>query len=142
MGEGEADEVGGDDASRTATKTGDDSDSVLRAGLLPRISSRSDEGAVDIEVYVVTGHHGGIRIPENFCRECHIFARQAEAAAERIEVDVNVRVLSWWTHFPWALLRGGYHPPVMVVGGSKLCQGHDIPTPDEVIAAIESADDG
>lgn len=114
--------------------TGDES--VPEAEVWP--STDSAERAVEITVYVVTGRHGGLRIPERFCRECNLFVRAADVAAGRVDADVTVRVVSWWTRFPWALLHGGYHPPVVVVGGTKLCQGHDVPTPDEVVAAVEA----
>lgn len=113
-------------------------DAELVASLWPW--SRRDAGAaVEIVVYVVTGRHGGLRIPESFCRECHRFVHAADVAAERVDTDVDVRVVSWWTHLPFALGHGGYHPPVMVVDGTRLCQGYDVPTPDEVVAAIEEA---
>ena len=94
---------------------------------------------VEIVVYVVTGDHGGLRVPERFCRECHRFTRAADIAAERVDADVDVDVRSWWTHLPFALRHGGYHAPVMVVDGTRLCQGHDVPTPDEVATAVEEA---
>lgn len=102
---------------------------------------RRDEQRADVEivVYVVTGRHGGLRIPERFCRECHLFVRAADVAAERVDADVNVRVVSWWTHLPFALRHGGYHAPVLVVGGRRLCQGYDVPTPDDVVEAIREA---
>lgn len=103
-----------------------------------RSPERSDDPVV-ITVYIVSGHHGFLSIPERFCRECHLFVRAADAAAEMADVPVEVRAVSWWTRFPWALRHGGYHPPVMVVGGARLCQGYDVPTPEEVLEAIETA---
>ncbi|MFB6147197.1 MAG: hypothetical protein ABEJ08_05865 [Halobacteriaceae archaeon] len=100
-------------------------------------SGRGDGDAVTVTVYVVSGRHGRLRIPESFCRECHRFVRAADAAAERVDRPVAVRVRSWWTHLPWALRRGGYHPPVMVVGSRRLCQGYDVPSPERVVEAIE-----
>jgi hypothetical protein len=94
---------------------------------------------VEIVVYVVTGNHGGIRIPEQFCRECHRFAHAAEVAADRVDAEVNLRIASWWTHLPFALWHGGYHAPVMVVDGDRLCQGYDVPTAEQIAAAIEEA---
>ncbi|MUW13668.1 hypothetical protein GJ633_02595 [Halorubrum sp. CBA1125] len=88
---------------------------------------------------MVTGTHGGLRIPERFCRECHRFTRAADVAAARVDADVRVSVRSWWTHLPFALRRGGYHAPVMVVGGDLFRQGHDVPTPEEVVTAVEEA---
>lgn len=121
-------------------ETGDDTDEQFRARLSP-FGGESDTSAqaVDITVYVVTGWHGKLRVPESFCKECHMFTRCAQLASEEVDVPVSISVRSWWTHFPWALRHGGYHPPVMVVGGKRLCQGHDVPTTEEVVAAIEAA---
>lgn len=129
-------------SERVTEPTSDDegatADRLLDADLLP--SFRSTESAtVDIEIYIVTGRHGLFDVPESFCRECHMFARRADAAAERVSVDVDVHVYSWWTRFLGALRHGGYHPPVMIVGGERLCQGHDVPTIEEVVAEIEAA---
>jgi hypothetical protein len=97
------------------------------------------EADVVIKVYVVTGNHGGIPIPERFCRECHQFTRRADMAAEAAEATVDVRVYSWWTHVLGALRHGGWHAPVMVVDGEFLCQGYDVPTSDRVGEAIQRA---
>lgn len=121
------------DEERPASGT----DGPLEAALWSPDSAADPD--VRITVYVVTGRHGRLRVPERFCRECHLFTRAADAAAERVEADIAVDVVSWWTRLPWALRHGGYHPPVMVVGGSRLCQGHEVPTPEEVTAAIGAA---
>lgn len=122
-----------------STDVGGASDRILDANLLPSFGS-AESAAVDIEIYVVTGRHGLFDVPESFCRECHMFARRADAAAAQASVDVDVHIYSWWTRFLGALRHGGYHPPVMVVGGKLLCQGHDVPTTEEVLAAIEAVD--
>lgn len=120
---------------------GTSSNGVLQADLWPSFGtgSGSSTESVDVEVYVVTGLHGGLRIPESFCRECHLFVRAAETAAERVDVPVDVHVYSWWTRFLGALRYGGYHPPVMVVGGTKLCQGEVVPSTEDVVGGIERA---
>jgi len=125
---------------------GDEADGEpLRARVWPRIlggdgtDSVADEAPVQITVYVVTGRQGWLRIPESFCRECHRFVRAADAAAERADAPVDVRVVSWYSHLPWALRHGGYHPPVMVVGGKRLAQAYDVPTPERVLEAIHTA---
>lgn len=98
-----------------------------------------DDATVRITVYVVTGRQGWLWIPESFCRECHRFVRAADAAAGRADASVDVRVVSWYTHLPWALRHGGYHPPVMVVGGRRIAQAYDVPAPDRVQDAIREA---
>lgn len=93
---------------------------------------------INVKVYIVTGTKN-LRLPESFCKECNLFVNAVESAAEGIDVHVNVNVYSWWTHFPGALRHGGYHPPVMVVGGRRLCQGHHVPSEEEVIEAVRDA---
>ena len=115
-----------------------ESSSIPAASLLPWRSAGSD-AAVEITVYIVTGYHGKLRIPESFCRECNLFVRAADQAAEQVDTEVSVTVRSWWTHVLGALRHGGYHPPVMVVDGQRLCQGHDVPTTEAVVDAIEAA---
>jgi len=124
--------------SRTAESTDESPPSIPVASLLPW---RSTGAAADLEigVYIVTGYHGRLRIPEAFCRECNLFVRRADEAAARVSADVRVTVRSWWTHVFGALRHGGYHPPVMVVGGKRLCQGHDVPTTERVVEAIKKA---
>lgn len=112
----------------------------LRARLVPSLGR--SKATITIDIYVVSGRHGILRVPESFCRECHLFTRRADQAVERVDADVEVRVFSWWTRFLGALRHGGYHPPVMVVGGRRLCQGRDVPTTDEVVTAIKAALDG
>ncbi|MDY6770250.1 MAG: hypothetical protein SVU88_04735 [Candidatus Nanohaloarchaea archaeon] len=112
---------------------------TLRARLWPAIGRNDDDDGATITVYIVTGRHGLLHIPESFCRECHLFVRRAEAAADAVDADVTVRVQSWWTGIFAALRHGGYHPPVMVVGGRKLAQGENVPTTGEIVAAIQNA---
>ena len=122
--------------STTAEATGESGSPIPVASLLPW---RSADAAADVEitVYIVTGYHGKLRIPESFCRECNLFVRAADQAAEAVDADVRVTVRSWWTHVLGALRHGGYHPPVMIVGDRRLCQGHDVPTVEAVVDAIE-----
>lgn len=94
--------------------------------------------SVDVEVYVITGTKN-LRLPESFCKECNLFVNAVESASEKTDVPVEVSVYSWWTNFFGALRHGGYHPPVMVVGGRRLCQGHHVPSEDEIVGAVREA---
>lgn len=87
--------------------------------------------------YILTGKRAKLWIPESFCRECNLFVRAADVAAEQVDADVNLRVVSWWTHIFSALRYGGYHAPV-IVGSKRLCQGYGVPTSDKVVEAIEA----
>jgi hypothetical protein len=137
------DRAAGADTTTTPAEPEDDAateDTDLRARLSPWSETEDDAGTLQITVYIVTGYHGKLRVPESFCRECHMFTRRAQQAIDEVETEVSLSVRSWWTHVPWALRHGGYHPPVMVVGGNRLCQGHDVPTTDDVVEAIEQAE--
>lgn len=127
----------GEQPTTEAADSADSTRSVPVASLLPWRSGHRDAD-LTITVYIVTGKHGKLRIPERFCRECNLFVRAADMAAAQVAADVDVRVVSWWTHILSALRYGGYHAPVMVVGRKRLCQGYDVPTTDEVVDAIEA----
>lgn len=138
---GPATDATDDPAGADATADAETADAGGRETLRARLgfgsgSSGSDPDAVEITCYVVTGEHGGLTIPESFCRECHLFVRAAEQAAEQVDDDMEIHVRSWWTGFPVALLHGGYHPPVMLVDGEMVAQGHDVPSPDDIVDAI------
>lgn len=110
------------------------------ASLLPWQSSTSkSESDIEIKLYIVTGYHGKLKIPEGFCRECNLFVRAADAAAEQVDADVHVSVVSWWTHFLSAFRYGGYHPPIIVVDETRLSQGHQIPATEEIVEAIKES---
>jgi len=108
----------------------------LEADLIPFRKSE-DEAEVEIEIYVVTGRHGLLKIPESFCKECNLFYQSARKAAERADKGVNIEVKSYWTRFLRPLIRGGYHPPVMLVNGKKIAQGYDVPEVERLIGKIE-----
>lgn len=109
------------------------------AELWPSTPARQNQDPIEIRIYIVTGKHGILKIPERFCRECHLFVRAAHKAADSVDISVNIRVLSWWTRFLGALRYGGYHPPVMVIDGTKLCQGDTVPSPEDITEAIHTA---
>ncbi len=105
----------------------------------PRASLIPFTGKADIEVYIVTGLHGFFRIPESFCRECNLFVKAAQDAAEQVDFDVDIRVKSYWTRFLRPLIRGGTHPPVMLVNGEIVAQGYDVPEVDEIVERLEES---
>lgn len=96
---------------------------------------------VDIQVYIVTGTKN-LRLPESFCEECNLFVNAAKEASQELDIPVNVEVYSWWTHFPFALRYGGYHPPVIVINGKKLCQGHQVPPTEKIKKRILEESEG
>lgn len=96
---------------------------------------------VVVTVFRFTGPQWGglFDVPERWCRECDLFVRAADEAAEQASVPVEVEVVGWWSHPLKALRYGGYHPPVMVVGGERVAQGEDVPEVERVLEAIEAA---
>lgn len=105
------------------------------AGLMPFRSAGSDAENL-IEIYVVTGRHSFLRIPEGFCKECNMFYHAAEEAVEESEADVDIVVKSYWTRFLRPLVRGGFHPPVLMVNGKVVAQGIDVPSKDMIIESF------
>jgi hypothetical protein len=108
------------------------SESEFRASLTPLSSSEAE-----IEIYVVSGLQGFLRIPESFCKECSMFYHAARQASEEVDEDVNISVRSYWSWFLKPLLKGGYHPPVILVNGSILSQGYDVPDKEDIKDFLE-----
>jgi hypothetical protein len=103
----------------------------LKASVIPFTGEEAD-----IEIYVVTGFHGFFRIPESFCKECNMFYQAAKKAAEESEKEVEIQVRSYWTGFLRPLLKGGSHPPVILVNGKMVSQGYDVPEPEEILEVL------
>lgn len=99
---------------------------------------------IEVRVYRFSGPQlGGLfSVPERWCRECDLFARAADDAALATDVPVEVNVVPWWSRILGALRYGGIHPPVMVVDGERIAQGHDVPDVERIVEAIEAAADG
>ena len=112
-----------------------------RASLAPDPTAEAGR-RVDVRIYVITGRHGLLSIPEGFCKECNLFIRAVQAGMERVEVEVDLRVLSWWGRPLAALWHGGYHPPVLVIDGERVAQGYDVPTPERVARHLEAVAGG
>lgn len=98
-------------------------------------------GKAVIEIYVVTGNHGFLWIPESFCRECHMFVQAAKEASEEVDRDIDIQVKSYWSRFLRPLLKGGVHPPVMLVDGEVFCQGYDVPDRNDLAEKLEEIED-
>lgn len=95
---------------------------------------------LDVRVYRFTGRQGIFRVPEAWCRECDLFVRAVDRAVKQSGVEASVRVLPWWTHVLGALRFGGWHPPVLVIDGRRVAQGHDVPAVERVVEALRAAE--
>jgi len=111
---------------------------MLEADVRPWHTGAGD--GITVELYVVTGRHGLLSIPDSFCEECHLFHHAASEAAGMVEAPVDIVVRSYWTRFLWPLIHGGYHPPVMLIDGQVLAQGHDVPDPERVVDRLRAVD--
>ncbi len=79
---------------------------------------------MSIVVYRVTGRQGPFTIPDSFCEECDLTVAVARRVAGRLGPEaVSVEVKPWIRHLPEALVKGGWHPPVVTVAGKLLTQG-------------------
>ncbi len=107
----------------------------IKASILP-FEGKTDSD-ITAEVYVVTGMHGIIRIPESFCKECHLFIRAVQQASEEIDGEVDIQVKSYWTRFLRPLIRGGFHPPVLLVNGKLFSQGYDVPEKEKLVKRFQ-----
>ena len=107
-------------------------------------SDRKGEGeaatrSVEVTVYRITGSQLFFRVPEAVCEECDLTVAVAHRVAESFGPEVvTVTVKPWLNHLPAALLRGGWHPPVVTVNGKLVTQGI-VPTPETLQRAITEA---
>ena len=75
-----------------------------------------------VTVYPITGRQLFFHVPESWCRECDLTVRAVERATSGLD-DVDVRIRPWFNHLFEALLRGGWHAPVVTVDGALFSQG-------------------
>jgi hypothetical protein len=95
----------------------------------------------DVTVYYITGKQlGPLTVPGNWCAECDLTVRAVEAALLEVDPDCDLTFVAkpWMRHAIPALLKGGWHPPVVVVDGKVHSQGV-VPRSDELAAALRSA---
>jgi hypothetical protein len=116
------------------------SEDYLYADLIP--FRRSGDGGIKAEVYVATGRHGLIRIPESFCKECNLFVNAVQKASEQVDAEVSIQIKSYWTRFMRPLLKGGHHPPVLLINGELYSQGYQVPDKDELADELRSIQNG
>ncbi|PSG99536.1 MAG: hypothetical protein BRC29_03010 [Nanohaloarchaea archaeon SW_7_43_1] len=62
----------------------------------------------------------------------------AKEAADHVDVEVDIRVKSYWTRFLRPLLKGGFHPPVIIVDDKLFSQGYDVPEVESLVDEIEN----
>lgn len=99
-------------------------------------------GPVLIEVYRVTGRQLFFTVPERVCEECDLTVAVARSVVQRLgERVARVEVKPWLNHVLEALLRGGWHPPVVTVNGRVVSQGV-VPDAESLERAVLRAQTG
>jgi len=93
-------------------------------------------------VYRFTGWQGLFKIPESWCRECDLFVRAADQAAEQADVPATVNVLAWFPRILGTLRWGIRNPPLMVVDGDLVASGYDVPEPERIVDAVRARSPG
>lgn len=94
---------------------------------------------VSVVVYRITGKQLFFTVPHRVCEECDLTVATAKKAVENAGPEVaGLTVKPWLNSIIEALLRGGWHPPVVTVDGRVVSQGM-VPATSVIEGAIRSA---
>jgi len=97
------------------------------------------KSVVNILVYRITGKQLFFNVDESFCEECDITIRHIIELSERMpDINIKLTVKPWLDNIFRVLLKGGWHPPVVLVGGKRISQGV-VPSDDQLTKAIINA---
>jgi hypothetical protein len=80
----------------------------------------------DVTVYYITGKQlGPLSVPDSWCEECDLTVRAVQAALKEADPEGTLTFAAkpWMRHAVLALMKGGWHPPIVVVGGKVHSQG-------------------
>ena len=80
----------------------------------------------DVVVYYITGRQlGPLSVPASWCEECDLTVRAVRSALQEVDPDGRLTVATkpWLRHVLSALGKGGWHPPVLLIGGEIFSQG-------------------
>lgn len=87
---------------------------------------------LEVKIYYIIGRQlGPISIPHSWCEECDLTVRLVNQLVGELDAGDAIRVQAkpWLANMIPALLKGGWHPPVLLVGGRIHSQGV-VPDPD------------
>ncbi|MEK6977104.1 MAG: hypothetical protein AABX40_01720 [Candidatus Hydrothermarchaeota archaeon] len=88
-----------------------------------------------VTIYRYGGRFLFYRITQD-CEECELSVRMARGIARELgEEKVEIEVKPWLDHFMEALLKGGWHTPIILINGRKYSQGV-VPQRAEFMEAI------
>ena len=72
----------------------------------------------------MTGKQLFFNVPEKICKECDLSVASVKNVAKKMNGDkINIEIKSWFNKMPQVLLKGGWHPPVVMVNGKIFSQG-------------------
>jgi len=94
---------------------------------------------VEVTVYSITGKQLFLRVSRELCEECDSTLGIVARAVDEFKNHKVKLVVRPWLNNPFsAVLKGAYHPPVVLVDGEVVSQGF-VPSPEGVKAAIRLA---
>ncbi|MBI2888102.1 MAG: hypothetical protein HYY02_12985 [Chloroflexi bacterium] len=80
--------------------------------------------SIRVVVYRVTGKQLFFTVPDRVCEECDLTVAIARRAVDKAGPGIaELTVKPWLNAFFEALLKGGWHPPVVTVEGRIVSQG-------------------
>ncbi len=79
---------------------------------------------VSVVVYRITEKQLFFHVDASYCKECDITVRHIiEVSANLPDIHVKLSVKPWLDNIFRVLLKGGWHPPVVLVDGKRISQG-------------------
>jgi hypothetical protein len=94
--------------------------------------------AEDVTVYYITGKQlGPLSVPDSWCEECDLTVRAVQSSLREADPDgvLSFDAKPWMRHAVPALLKGGWHPPVVMIDGKVHTQG-SVPGRDGLVARL------
>ena len=89
---------------------------------------------LEVKIFYITGRQlGPITIPNAWCEECDLTVRLVNRIVDELDAGDAIRVQAkpWLANMIPALLKGGWHPPVVIVGDKIHSQGV-VPDPEDL----------
>ena len=99
--------------------------------------SPEHQAGVTITVFPITGRQLFFTVPERWCEECDLTIRVVKQVVSELDdsSDIRVRIRPWINYLPFALIRGGWHPPVVTINKERFSQG-TVPDAKALLAAL------
>lgn len=91
---------------------------------------------IDILIYRFSGKQGFFTIPKKWCEECDMLIGLVKMRVREFgEERFNLSIKPWWLYWWQPLIKGGWHPPILMVNGRILSQGI-VPTKESLDKAL------